>query len=335
MKRLIGIAALVLAACSGEAGPGPILIETQGIPLYPDNADRLDVGQLEYRGGLVLSSDDETFGGLSAMEIEGERLLAISDSAYWLTAHLEFDDEGWLIGLSRTFYAPMLGEDGVHLTGDAADAEGLVPLGNGAYAVSFEREHRIDRYDISPDWSGVAVAMPSPLPVPPGTDRLRANGGIEALAVAENGIWAIIEFPIVEGRPHSLWRMSNGQEPQVIDYRAPEGFGVTGMIAWEEFLLVLERFYARDIGNRIRITRLDARLLGNPDDSLTARPRMEVLAELEPGMTIDNLEGIAIAEVHGEVRLFVLSDDNYNPGQRTLLLSFALREGGQQQTEAE
>ncbi|WP_420433988.1 esterase-like activity of phytase family protein [Hyphobacterium sp.] len=326
MKRLIGIAALVLAACSGEPGPGPILIATESVPLYPDEPERLDVGALEYRGGLILSSDDETFGGLSAMEIEGPRLLAISDSAYWLTAHLEFDDEGWLIGLSRAFYAPMLGTDGVHLTGDAADAEGLAPLGDGAYAVSFEREHRIDRYDISPDWSGIAIATPTPLPAPPGTDRLRENGGIEALAMAENGYWASIEYPIVEGRPHSLWRMSNGQEPQVVDYRAVEGFGITGLAGGEDFLLVLERFYARDIGNRIRITRLDTDPRDNRDRSLTAQSLTEVLAVLEPGMTIDNLEGIAITAVHGEMRLFVLSDDNYNPGQRTLLLSFAFTE---------
>ena len=43
-------------------------------------------------------------------------------------------------------------------------------------------------------------------------------------------------------------------------------------------------------------------------------------------MTVDNLEGAALATVNGETRLFLLSDDNYNPAQQTLLLSFAIVE---------
>ncbi len=329
MKYLTGLAALVfLAACSGDPGAGPIRIEAEKVALYPDAPERIDAGALEYRGGLVLTSPDTRFGGLSAMEIEGNRLLAISDSAYWLTAHLEFDDAGRLTGLSRAFYAPMLDAAGNHLTGDAADAEGLAALGNGVFAVSFEREHRIDRYDITPDWSGVAMATPTPLPVPPGTDRLRENGGIESLAPAAGGYWAGIEYPMVDGRPHSIWLVRDGREAAVSDHLAASGFGITGMTGFEDGLLILERFWSRDIGNRIRIIAFDSMLpdLQAGDVLLTARQRTEPLAELEPGMTIDNFEGIAVGEVNGEARLFILSDDNYNPDQRTLLLSFAFAE---------
>jgi len=330
VKYLTGFAALLLlAACSGDPGAGPILIEAEKVALYPDAPERLDVGALEYRGGLVLTSPDDRFGGLSALEVEDGRLLAISDSAYWLTAHLEFDDAGMLTGLSNAFYAPMLGPDGQPLTGDAADAEGLAPLGNGAFAVSFEREHRIARYDISPDWSGVAIATPAPLPAPPGLDRLRDNSGIEALAPAEGGYWAGIEYPIVDGRPHSIWLIRDGEEAAVQDHRAAGGFGVTGMARFEEDWLILERFYSRDVGNRIRIVVFDSDLpyLQAGDVALTARQQTEPLAELEPGMTIDNFEGIAVGDVNGEMRVFILSDDNYNPGQRTLLMSFAFGEG--------
>lgn len=325
MKRLIGIAALVLAACSGETGPGPIRIETETVPLYPDAPERHDVGRLEYRGGLVLSSEDERFGGLSALEIDGERLLAISDSAYWLTAHLEFDENGWLFGVSQSLYAPMLDAAGVPLTGDAADAEGLAPLGGGAYAVSFEREHRVDRYDIAPDWSGIAIATPTPLPAPPGTDRLRENGGIEALAPLEGGYWAGVEYPIIDGRPHSLWQMQPPAEPVVVNYPGATGFGITGIAVLDGTPIVLERFYSQAVGNRIRLVRLDLSTLDR-EVSMTAPTLADVIAELEPGMTVDNFEGIAVGVVNGETRLFILSDDNYNPEQRTLLLSFALTE---------
>lgn len=327
MKYLTGFAVLLLlAACTGDPGAGPILIESEKVALYPDAPERLDVGALEYRGGLVLTSPDDRFGGLSALEFENGRLLAISDSAYWLTAHPEFDDAGMLTGLSNAFYAPMLGPDGQPLTGDAADAEGLAPLGNGAFAVSFEREHRIDRYDIAPDWSGVAIATPTPLPAPPGTDRLRGNGGIEALAPAAGGYWAGIEYPIVDGRPHSIWLLRNGAEPVVFNHNAAPGFGLTGLALDDTGLVVLERFWSRDIGNRVRIVSLQ-QMIQPGDVPVAGTPVPTVLAEFEPDMTIDNFEGIAIGEVNGETRLFILSDDNYNPGQRTLLLSFAFAQG--------
>lgn len=327
MRYLTGFAALLLlTACSDDPGAGPIRIETEKVALYPDTPERVDVGALEYRGGLVLTSPDDRFGGLSAMEIEDGRLLAISDSAYWLTAHLEFDDTGLLTGLSQTFYAPMLDAEGEHLTGDFADSEGLAPLGNGTFAISFEHEHRIDRYDLSPDWSGMAIATPTPLPVPPGLDRLRDNGGIEALAPAEGGYWAGIEYPIIEGQPHSIWLMREGEEPYVINYPAEAGFGLTGLTRVGANVIALERFYSRDIGNRARIVLLDSNLsnLAPGSAALVAMNYPDGMAGLEPGMTVDNFEGIAVGQVNGEMRLFILSDDNFSGSQRTLLLSFAM-----------
>lgn len=62
---------------------------------------------------------------------------------------------------------------------------------------------------------------------------------------------------------------------------------------------------------RARVRRMDA------DGTLGP-----VLIELKlPGLT-DNFEGIA-AEARGDkVRLYILSDDNANPAQKTLMLAF-------------
>lgn len=325
MRFLTGFAATLilaagLAACSSDPGPGPIRIETDKVALYPDMPERLDVGVLEYRGGLVLTSPDDRFGGLSGMEIEGDRLLAISDSAYWLTTNLEFDDAGLLTGLSNAFYAPMLDANGQPLVDRAADAEGLAALGNGAYAVSFEREHRIARYDISPDWSGVAIATPTPITPPPGTDRLRDNGGIEGLASADYGLWAGVEYPIIDGRPHTLWVMPYDGEATGLPYPAESGFGVTGLDRGPDGnIYLLERIYISGVGNTVRIMRFGEFGLETEEQ----RNNIDTLAVLTPDMTVDNFEGIAVGEVNGEMRLFILSDDNYNESQRTLLLSFA------------
>jgi hypothetical protein len=52
-----------------------------------------------------------------------------------------------------------------------------------------------------------------------------------------------------------------------------------------------------------------------------------VIAEFLPPVTVDNFEGVAVRRGEdGETLVYVLSDDNFNPDQRTLLLMFELGE---------
>ena len=41
--------------------------------------------------------------------------------------------------------------------------------------------------------------------------------------------------------------------------------------------------------------------------------------------TTDNFEGIAAERRNGATRLYILSDDNFSPAQRTLMLAFDVR----------
>ncbi|HSD92174.1 MAG TPA: hypothetical protein VLB11_04020, partial [Methyloceanibacter sp.] len=53
----------------------------------------------------------------------------------------------------------------------------------------------------------------------------------------------------------------------------------------------------------------------------------EVLLEADDSLNIDNMEAIAAHRTSsGETVLTVMSDDNFNPLQRTLILQFALPE---------
>ena len=53
----------------------------------------------------------------------------------------------------------------------------------------------------------------------------------------------------------------------------------------------------------------------------------EELAEWSPPLTSDNFEGIAVRRNDsGETLIYIVSDDNFSPLQRTLLLMFALAE---------
>ena len=323
-RALAALSLLTMAACT----PAPserAEVTSEPVALFPDDPGRRGLGELHYAGGLDLSGGGRRFGGWSAMEVsdDGSRLLAVSDSGAWMTAGLEYDRGGDLAGLSGVVIASMLDEAGAPLAGDRADAEGLAHLGGGRYAVSFERDHRIAVYDIGPDWSAIQTARPEPFPAPPGAERLRANAGAEALVRLETALLVGIEDPIVDGQPNTVWRYDLNRldtPPQSADLALTPGFGLTGLTPdGGGGVIVLERFWARDVGNRIKIGRIPPGALDASGGPITPEP----VAAFDPSMTVDNFEAVALTQVNGDRRLLVLSDDNFNNAQRTLLLSFA------------
>jgi hypothetical protein len=70
----------------------------------------------------------------------------------------------------------------------------------------------------------------------------------------------------------------------------------------------------------IAIVDLPERL--EPGMELKARP----LARLAPPLLADNFEGLAISRESGRTILWVVSDDNHEFFQRTLLLKFGLED---------
>ena len=79
-------------------------------------------------------------------------------------------------------------------------------------------------------------------------------------------------------------------------------------------LLILHHSFIPGIGSRIILT-----IVGDPffDKAVIGRLSMG------PNATVDNFEGVsAIAGPEGSWRIFLLSDDNFNDKQRTLLLAF-------------
>lgn len=325
LLRAVAACGMIAATACAPAPPGTADINAEPVALFPDDPGRRGLGALHYAGGLILSGGGGRFGGWSAMEVsaDGSRLLAISDSGAWITAGLDYDAHGDLVGLSDVVIAPMLGENGAPLSGDRADAEGLADLGGGRYAVSFERDHRIAVYDIGPQGSDIETATPEPFPAPPGADRLRANAGAEALARLDNGLLVGIEDPIVDGQPNTVWRYDLNRldtPPQSADLALTPGFGLTGLTPdGDGGLIVVGRFWTREVGNRITIGRIPPGALNAAGGLITPEP----VAAFEPAMTIDNFEAVALARVGGARRLYLLSDDNFNDAQRTLLLSFA------------
>ena len=72
----------------------------------------------------------------------------------------------------------------------------------------------------------------------------------------------------------------------------------------------------------VRLRRISARTIVPG-----ARLEGEAIAVLSPPLTVDNLEGVAARRTAaGETLIYLVSDDNFNPLQRSLLLMFALSE---------
>jgi len=80
----------------------------------------------------------------------------------------------------------------------------------------------------------------------------------------------------------------------------------------------MERFFAPLIGVRVYIRRVtQASIAAGQWDG-------EAFAELAPPLALDNFEGLAAVKRDGGARLYVVSDDNFNRNQKTLLYAFDL-----------
>ena len=85
-------------------------------------------------------------------------------------------------------------------------------------------------------------------------------------------------------------------------------------------VLLLERHWSPFPGLALRISRIPGEALA-PGSYLAP----ERLALLAPPLNVDNMEGLAVRQDGaGRVFLYLLSDDNFNALQRTLLLLFEL-----------
>ncbi|MCH7485600.1 MAG: esterase-like activity of phytase family protein [Proteobacteria bacterium] len=315
--RAMVLIALVLTAASGAAAK-PITIEARPVPLNADDPAENVVGALIYRGGLELTSKDPDFGGLSALGIssDGRRLVALSDRGFRFQARILYDERGRLVGLADADLGPMGGIDGAPLTDkEFADAESMAPGVEGEIVVAFERRHRLWRYV-------PGSPLPEPLPPPDELAGAPSNGGIEALALLDDGRLFALTEKYSSGEDVVGW-ISDRDGWSVLTLATDGGFDPTGAatLPGGDIVVVMRRFTLAGAGR--------ARLIRIPVDQIRpgARLRGRTIAEIGPPLTFDNFEGVEARQgARGETLITILSDDNFNPFQRTLLMMFELKE---------
>lgn len=316
-----------IAAETPRAPEPPVKIEIRAKPIASfDTRDpqRVRFGALEFRGGIELSSDYQNFGGLSGLYMapDSVRFLALSDRGHWLRGRIIAEGDR-PIRIEDTEMAPILGPDGRPLGARGwYDTESLAMDGGTAY-VGVERVNQIVRFDY--ERQGLQ-ARGQPIPLPPGVKEMPRNQGIEALAFVPKGmplagtLIAISERGL-DAAGNIRGFLIGGPTPGDFTVVRSDDFDITdAAITPAGDLLILERKFSifRGAGMRIRKIAL-------ADIKPGAVPDGPVLILADRANQIDNMEALSVhRNAAGETILTIISDDNFNPLQRTILLRFAL-----------
>jgi hypothetical protein len=341
-KRRRHFAAIALALATGFAAspakaekpasplprPTPVAIAAAPIDFDRDNPSRKQFGKLIFRAGLNLYGKSAYFGGFSALAIDasGHTLLALSDAGSWLRATLDYDGRK-LKGLGDGVLGPILGADGKPLRDERLrDSEGLALASGdareGTAFVSFEQRHRIARYPFNAERFGPPAGT---VPLPGGTKGFGGNRGIEAMTVIRAGRLKGTLVAFAEGTASGAGNLQGwligGPAPGSIILKRIGGFDVTDATSLPDGgIIVLERRFRFSEGVKMRIRRIAAAELKKG-----ALITGDVLLEANDSFNIDNMEAIAAYRApSGETVLTLMSDDNFNPLQRTLIMQFAL-----------
>ncbi len=305
------LAALLTSASSVSATPA---IEATPVPLSRDDPSRLQVGGLRYLGGWELSSSDPRFGGLSAMVWRDGGLLAVSDA-------------GGIFSIDLRGPAPHGRVEGELPAGPGTgeskadrDAESLTrDPATGALWVGFEAHNQIWRYD--PAFSNMQNNF-----APPAMAKWPANGGPEAMVRLADGRFLVFSEEAPGPEKSTALLVFSGDptdpasRPRLAGYRAPKGYAVTDatMLPDGRLLLLHRRFTLMDGVSAI------VSLLDPADIQIGHAVAGEEIAHIAPPLTVDNMEALAVSQEKGRIIVWLASDDNFSPLQRSLLLKFAI-----------
>ncbi|ODT98737.1 MAG: hypothetical protein ABS83_03870 [Rhodospirillales bacterium SCN 65-16] len=327
-NRFLLTLCLLVAACAGvspppaEAQEKPVAIHSSALAFKLDDPDATRIGRLIWRGGIEMKADSPHFGGWSDLHVtpDGRSLTSISDEGAWLTATIDYNAKGDLAGLSAATIGQMHGLDGKLIEKKAeADAEAMARLPDGSWLVAFERRHRLWQYR-------TLDALPLPIEGPADIGRQPSNGGIEALTALPDGTVIAIseEYSL---KPESVvgWigqPAGNGRYTwSSFSYATIPDFRPTAITVLPDgSFATLERAFDLIRGVRVRAMHFEAAQL-KPGATVKA----EELAFLASPYPVDNLEGLSSSRgARGETLLWLISDDNFNPLQRNILMLFEL-----------
>ncbi len=315
--------ALRQASCPDDlafARASSIEMNAAPVELGPPDLLAQRVSGVRFVAGWHLTSAEDGFGGLSGLAVlPSGSLLAISDQGNWVWIAME---NGAPSGVGNI--APMRNADGKLLSRKSVqDAEGLT-MRDGLALVSFERNHRILAYDLEGCGPNARGALVTRVEAQPGgmARQMEPNGGLEGLALSAEGHLIASAETQDEGIALGAVAVRADGASLTLPHRH-EVFGplaATGLDFFGDDLLMVHRHYDRAVGNTVRLTR-------TPVGDDFALGESETLVRLDHETLVDNFEAVAVdPREGGSRRVYILSDNNFNPLQRTLLLAFEIEQ---------
>ena len=314
----IGALALILSfLIVGSAAADPI--DVIATPVMQDGGSTpFRTGQLEYLAGFALTSEAKEFGGLSgaSLSADGGMLTALADTGVWFRLALQHDSNGRLTGVGGGEIGRLKDEQGKPLTTKyVGDAESITRAADGSYYVTFEGWHRLWRYKTLTA-AAKYVRPPEEMPSLPG------NEGIEAATqLPDRRFLLLSEGGFAANGDLQGW-LGDGKRWADLTLAPTGAFRPTDLsVLPGGDLLLLERSVSLFGGFSARLSVISSASIA-PDARLSGQE----LALIRSPLPVDNFEAVAArAAPDGSVLIYVLSDDNFNEAERTLLLQFRWR----------
>ena len=283
---------------------------------------------LIFRGGLELHSATDTFGGLSAIGFAGTdgKLVMVSDRGNFVSGQLIYDDKGAPLSLVGARIDPIQNSKGADLPrAFARDAEALTiierPDDKSVVRVGFENLTRVADFHLE---NGVPTGPAMDVTIPEWLTATRTNQSLEAVCIAPNtspiagSTLLLTEGVIDNDGAHSGYLLGRNDKGP-LSYRSGTATDPTDCAFLPNGdLLVLERGVVL-VNFAARLVRIKA-----ADVKPGTEMQGEVLFEATGG-DLDNMEGLAVHQTaDGETRIALVSDNNFNDWERSLLLEFSL-----------
>ena len=291
-------------------------LKTSQINLFPNDTKASSLlKNLEYVSGLELNSNHEDFGGLSGLIIEdNNNFTTIGDQGIWMTGQLILNNNDELTSISNAKLGYLKNEKNIYLVQSGklfTDAE-AVELFNGKLIVSFERNHRILSYE---KIEGVAQLFYDKMKLL----DLPNNGGIEAMTSLKDNSLIFISEDLVDSNDRIVGFRLYENKLSKIFVKKNGSFKPTDLsVLPSGDILMLERSFTPIKGAKARIS-----LIKYQDIIESPLITPIYIDTISPPMIVDNFEGISsIKSNSGGYFIFILSDDNFNFLQKTILLQF-------------
>jgi hypothetical protein len=291
-------------------------IALQPLPLDPQRPALKTVGGLTFLNAWQLNSDNSDFGGISA-------LMALRDGRF-----IGLSDAGTLIGFGLTnnnradhpFIAPLPGTTGPDIGYEDRDSEGIAhDPATGQFWISYEGKHAIRRFN--PSFSRIDGKYTAREMLGWGS-----NSGAETIVRLPDGRFAVISegMDMPDGSYMALMFSGDPVEPGssyfAFGYRPPDGYKATdAAVLPNGMLLILNRRIAFPHGFSAKLT-----VVGPSEIARGQTVRGKLLATLASPLLVDNMEGLAITQENDRTIIWMISDNNFNAWQRTILMKFAL-----------